>query len=120
MTTRIVITTSLPALVALAAAGCQVLPAASESEFAHRFTQPAEQAARCFARNAEAHSSALVAEVSGVARGRYEVVVRVKNGATYAIARIGGTGPAATGVVQLNVQSSRGNRELLDALVEGC
>ncbi len=107
------------ALALLGATACSQAPTSSGT-YHHRFALPPAKAASCFARNAEEHSSALVSEVSGRAAGVLEVVVRVKNGATYATARIESGASGATGTIALYVTSSRGNRELLDALVEGC
>ena len=87
----------------------------------HAFTQSAQRAAECFARNAEEHSSALVAEVRPPdARGRVEVIVRVKNGVTYATADIRPAGQRAEGTITLMVVSTRGRAELVRTLVEGC
>jgi hypothetical protein len=89
--------------------------------FSHRFARPPQQAASCFARNAEEHSSALAAQVSRPdAGGRVQVVVQVRNGATYATADLEPSGAGATGTIRLNVVSSEGNRELMRRLVEGC
>lgn len=107
-------------LVALLAAGCTMLPGGRDSGYEHRFRLSATEAARCFARNAEAHSSALSSEISAGQRGSFLVVVRVKNGAPYASARIEPAERGATGLVDLNVQSSQGNRQLLEELVRGC
>lgn len=85
----------------------------------HRFALPPDAAARCFARNAEEHSSALVAEVSS-GRGSYDVAVNLRNGLPYAAAHVESAGTGARGVIELNVRSSRGTQELLDALVYGC
>jgi len=87
----------------------------------HLFAQPPQRAGACFARNAEEHSSALVAEVRPPdARGRVEVIVRVKNGVTYATADIRPVRDAAEGTLTLMAISSRGSRELLRTLIEGC
>ena len=59
-------------------------------------SQPPEKAARCFAHNAEEHSSALVSEVRIDRDGTAAVVVRVKNGITYATADIRRSGQAST------------------------
>ena len=71
------------------------------------------------ARNAEEHSSALAAEVRS-GRDRAQVVIRVKNGITYAIADFERAGSGSTGSIQLNVATSGRRNDLLDALVEGC
>ena len=85
------------------------------SQHAHRFQQPPEKAARCFARNAEEHSSALKAEVTGA-----EVVVRVKNGVLYATASYRRSGSGSVGTIDLRVSSPSGRNELFDSVVEGC
>jgi hypothetical protein len=90
------------------------------SEHRHRFQQPPEKAARCFAHNAEEHSSALMSEVRVKADGSAEVIVRVKNGVLYASAEINRAGNASTGTIHLMVRTSRGSGDLLEALVEGC
>lgn len=87
----------------------------------HRFAQPPQQAAACFARNAEAHSSALVAEVRPPdARAHVEVVVRVKNGVLYATAELRPAGQGAEGTLTLMAISKSGTRQLVDTLAEGC
>jgi hypothetical protein len=93
-------------------------PSAGSTEHA-RVALPPEQAAACFARNAEEHSSALVAEVRP-GRDRAEVVVRVKNGVLYGTADFerAGTGSAAT--LYLNVTTSGRRSDLVDSLLEGC
>lgn len=90
------------------------------SRHTHRFQQPAEKAARCFGRNAEEHSSALVSEVRLDRDGGAEVIVRVKNGVTYATADIRRASTGSTGTIVLNVRSSGRGNDLLDALVKGC
>ena len=103
-------------------AGCALVGKdASASTVKHRFAQSPQRAAACFAHNAEEHSSALVAEVRPPdAKGRVEVIVRVKNGVTYATADLRPVGPRAEGTITLMVVSSRGTRELVRSLVEGC
>jgi hypothetical protein len=87
----------------------------------HRFVQPPQRAASCFARNAEEHSSALVSEVRQPdSRGHVEVIVRVKNGVTYAIAEFRPVGTGSNGTIKLAVHSSGGNQDLVRSLVEGC
>ena len=81
----------------------------------HRSQLAPEHAARCFARNAEEHSSALKSEVTGS-----EVIVRVKNGVTYATAAYRRAGAGSVGTVKLNVTSSGRRNDLFDSLVEGC
>lgn len=89
------------------------------SSHTHRFQKPPPDAARCFARNAEEHSSALVAEVNARDSGA-EVVVRVKNGVTYATADFRRAGAGSSGRITLMVRSSGRNDDLFGALVEGC
>jgi hypothetical protein len=103
----------------LACSGCAYRSSDSHTGHVHRFALRPEAAARCFARNAEEHSSALVAQVSRGGDG-YDVAVNVRNGLPYATARIESDGTGARGVIVLNVLPSQGTRELLDALVEGC
>ena len=87
----------------------------------HQFAQSPQRAGECFARNAEAHSSALVAEVRPPdARGNVEVIVLVKNGVTYATVGLRPAGQRADGTITLMVTASRGTRELVRSLVEGC
>ena len=90
------------------------------SRHTHRFQQPPEKAARCFARNAEEHSSALMSEVRMQRDGSAEVIVRVKNGVTYATADIKAAAQASTGTIVLMVRTSGRRNDLLNALVEGC
>ena len=106
----------------LMCAGCALVQEdKSAGAVRHVFAQSAPRAAECFARNAEAHSSALVAEVRPPdARGNVEVIVRVKNGVSYATADIRPVGQRAEGAITLMVISSRGNQELVRTLVEGC
>lgn len=109
-------------LMLLVATGCSLLRDEEASNtFRHGFTQPAAAAAACFARNAERHSSALVARTGPAdARGQLEVVVEVRNGVRYATAEIRPAGTRAEGVITLMVVSRHGNRQLVDSLVEGC
>ncbi len=106
----------------LASARCALVSQdASDSAVRHRFAQPPERAAACFARNAEAHSSALVAEVRPPdARGNVTVIVRVKNGVLYATAELRPVDQRADGTITLNVTTPRGTRDLVAMLVEGC
>jgi hypothetical protein len=113
---------SITVLTVACLAACAVSPRQSVSHgsrHVHRFQQPPEQAAACFGRNAEEHSSALAAEVRP-GRDRAQVVVRVRNGITYAIADFERAGSGSTGSIQLNVARSGRRNDLLDALVEGC
>lgn len=106
----------------LVSAGCALLEeGTSANTVSHRFAQPPQRAGACFARNAEAHSSALVSEVRPPdARGHVQVIVRVKNGVTYATAELRPVGERAEGTITLMAMSLRGERELVRALVEGC
>jgi hypothetical protein len=106
----------------LMAAGCaRVQEQPSASTVRHLFSLSPERAADCFARNAERHSSALVSQVNPPdARGHVEVIVRVKNGVTYATADLRPVGPRADGTIMLMVISPRGTRDLVRSLVEGC
>ena len=83
-----------------------------------RVKLPPDQAAACFARNAEEHSGALVAEVRP-GRDRAEVVVRVRNGVLYATADFRRAGAGSTAALTLNVITKR-RSDLVDALFEGC
>ena len=113
-----------PSLLLLALIGACAHPArdagAYGSQHTHRFKQPPEKAARCFAANAEEHSSALVSELRTKGDGGAEVIVRVKNGVTYATAHIRPAGQASTGTIQLMARTTGSSRDLLSALVEGC
>ena len=110
-------------LLVLTAACAQLSPAPSRdagaygSQATHRFQLPPEKAARCFAHNAEEHSSALVSEVQLRSDGGADVIVRVKNGVTYATAEINRAG---TGTIRLMVMRSGAGRDLVEELVEGC
>lgn len=110
----------IPGLLSLAACA-PVREDTSASTVSHFFAQSPQPAAACFARNVEAHSSALVAEVRPPdARGHVEVIVRVKNGVTYATADLRPAGERARGTITLMAISLRGSRELVRSLVEGC
>jgi hypothetical protein len=85
-----------------------------------RLNLPPAKAAQCFARNAEEHSSALVAEVRAERDGRAETIVRVKNGVTYATGRFQPAGNGSRGDIELMVQTSGRQSDLLDALFQGC
>ena len=85
-----------------------------------RLQQPPAQAARCFARNAEEHSSALVAEVAATRDGGAQTIVRVKNGVTYATADIRRASSGSSATITLMVMTSGSRSDLLGALVEGC
>ena len=94
-------------------------PASQGARHSQSFQQPPDRAAACFARNAEEHSSALVAEVQpGGDSAR--VVVSVKNGVLYATADFRRAGSGSTGTITLNVTTTGSRRDLIEALVEGC
>ena len=104
-------------------AACGTMRRAEEaygSRHAVRLKQAPAEAARCFARNAEAHSSALVAEVSSPHEDRAEVIVRVKNGVTYATADMRRSGRGTSGDIRLMTRTTGSQSDLLDALLEGC
>ena len=112
----------IASVAALMVAGCALTREdTSANTVRHQFVQSPQRAGACFARNAEAHSSALVAEVLPPdALGNVHVIVRVKNGVTYATAELRPAGQRADGTITLMVTSSRGRQELVRALVEGC
>ena len=116
---RVIVSTIL---LMLTCAGCALVrKEASVTTVSHRFIHPPQQAASCFARNAEEHSSALVSEVRQPdARGHVEVIVRVKNGVTYAMAELRPIDTGSNGTIRLAVFSSGGNQDLVRSLVEGC
>lgn len=103
-------------------AGCSLVrDDAGSGAVRHSFSLPPQRAAACFARNAEAHSSALAAEVRAPdARGHIEVIVRVKNGVLYATADIRPAGSRSDGILNLMVVSKGGTRQLVESLVDGC
>lgn len=70
-------------------AACAVSPDGEGygSTHTHRFQQPPQAAAHCFARKAEEHSSALMSQVTITRDGGAHVLVQVKNGVTYATGR---------------------------------
>jgi hypothetical protein len=109
-------------VVLLMTAGCTLRrEEASTNIVKHRFDKPPQAAGACFARNAEARSSALVAEVKPPdARGHVEVIVRVKNGVLYATVDLRPVGARAEGTITLMVISKRGTQELVSSLVESC
>jgi hypothetical protein len=114
-------TIALALLVMLVPACAPLSPTAPAIGSQHevRMKQAPAAAAHCFARNAEAHSSALEAEVHP--RGRsMEVLVRVKNGVTYATAYIDPSGSGSVGRIALNVVTTAGVSDLLQRLTEGC
>lgn len=117
--TRPLLTAVLSA--AVLAGGCSLWPGGSDTgaTHSHRFRQPPREAAQCFARNAEDHSSALVAEVASTRDGA-QVVVRVKNGVLYATADLARAGTASSGRIVLMVHTTGSRSDLLDALTRGC
>lgn len=102
-------------------AGCST--PARESALGSRHTVrvklPPADAAACFARNAEEHSGALIAE-SRPGRDRAEVVVRVRNGVVYATADFERARGGSVATLALNVATSGRRSDLVDALLEGC
>jgi hypothetical protein len=106
----------------LMSAGCALVQEEpSSSAVRHLFVQSPQRAGACLARNAERHSSALVAEVGQAdAQGHVEVIVRVKNGVIYATADLRPAGARADGTITLMVIPSQGAPELVRSLVEGC
>ena len=112
----------LGSMLLLALAGCgPVREGASPDTIVHVFEQAPQRAGACLARNAEAHSSALIAEVRPPdARGHVGVIVRVKNGVTYATADLRPAGTRAEGTITLMAISSAGTAALVRSLVEGC
>ena len=94
-------------------------PASRSSTHSYRSQQSPEQAARCFGRNAEEHSSALVSEVT-MHENRASVVVSVRNGVTYATADFRRSGSGSLGAINLNVVTSGSQRDLVASLTEGC
>jgi hypothetical protein len=93
--------------------------AAQGSRQTVRLQQPPNEAAACFARNAEEHSSALSAEISQ--RGNSaEVIVRVKNGVLYGTGEFQRAGAGSTASISLMVTTTGRRSDLLDALLEGC
>jgi hypothetical protein len=109
-------------LVVLALAGCgspfATRTGAGATETVRVALAP-DRAAACFARNAEEHSSALVAEVDA-GRDRARTVVRVRNGVVYAIADFDRANSGSTATLTLNVTTTGSRRDLVDALLEGC
>lgn len=115
---------TIASLLSVLVAGCALWPGADDDSAGvvmHRFAHPPARAGECFARNAERHSSALVAEVSRPdAGGRVQVVVRVRNGVLYATLELRPLNGRAEGTLSLNVTSVKGNDQLVATLVEGC
>jgi hypothetical protein len=115
-------TTIATFILAALLAGCstparQTAPTGSRNTV--RLQQPPDKAAACFARNAEEHSSALVAEVHP--RGdTAEVIVRVRNGAYYGSGDFQRAGSGSSATIVLNVTTTGRRSDLMDALLEGC
>ena len=84
-----------------------------------RVALPPDRAAACFARNAEEHSGALIAEVRP-GGNRAEVIVRVKNGVLYGTADFERAGQGSTATLHLNVTTTGRRSDLVAALLEGC
>jgi hypothetical protein len=89
------------------------------STHTYRSQLPPDQVARCFARNAEEHSSALASAVT-IHDGRATVAVSVKNGTPYANAEFRRAGSGSTGTIHLNVVTSGRQSDLIASLTEGC
>jgi hypothetical protein len=102
-----------------ACTGIGLEPASRSSTHGYRSQQSPENAARCFARNAEEHSSALMSEVT-TQENRASVVVNVRNGITYATADFRRSGAGSVGTINLNVLTSGSQRDLVASLTEGC
>jgi hypothetical protein len=94
-------------------------PASRSSPHSYHSQQSPGEAARCFARNAEEHSSALVSKVTAQ-ENRADVVVSVRNGVTYATAEFRRSGSGAVGTIDLKVVTSGSQRDLVVSLTEGC
>ena len=114
MITRLA-TVLLALVLTSACAQAQRQAGAYGSTHTHRSQLAPAEAALCFARNAEERSSALKSEVTGT-----DVIVRVKNGVTYATATFQRSGAGSVGTINLNVTSSGRRNDLFDFLVEGC
>jgi hypothetical protein len=121
-------TAGVAGLLALLAAACIPIPIpfpfgdSAEAGWRHvvRLELPPLKAARCFARNAEDHSSALAAEVRPDRDGGAETIVRVKNGVTYATGQFRPAGNGSRGEIELMVKTTGRQSDLLDALLQGC
>ena len=101
-------------------AGCATSkPASYGSRHTHRTQLSPQDAAACFARNAEEHSGALIAEVRAE-RDWAQAIVNVRNGVFYASAEYRRSATGATGAITLNVRTSGRRDDLFLALVEGC
>jgi hypothetical protein len=102
-----------------ACAGPLSSPGGQGSRQVLRLQLPPAEAAACFARNAEEHSSALKAEVR-TGPDRAEVIVRVKNGVLYGTANFRRAGTGSSGDITLNVATTGRRGDLIEALTEGC
>ena len=103
-------------------AGCGSAPrnaAPAASRTALRVALPPDHAAACFARNAEEHSGALIAEVRA-GGNRAEVIVRVKNGVHYGTGTFTRSGTGSTATLELNVMTNSRRSNLAESLLEGC
>jgi hypothetical protein len=89
------------------------------SRHTYQSSRSPEQAAACFARNAEEHSSALVAEVQ-TQTDWAQALVHVRNGVFYASAEFRRTARGAAGTIILNVTTSGRRSDLFQELLEGC
>lgn len=110
------------AAIAVCLSACASAPRAASapgSPSSVRLSSPPNEAAACFARNAEEHSSALAAEVRP-GRERAEVTVRVKNGVLYGTASFERAGNGSAADIRLNVTTTGRRSDLIDALTEGC
>lgn len=116
---KVILSSVLPPLMLV---GCSLVPQGGPADsLTHQFAQSPQAAGACFARNAENHSSALVAEVTAPdAQGRVVVIVRVRNGVPYAKAELRPAGTRSVGTISLNVSSVRGPRQLVETLTDGC
>jgi hypothetical protein len=109
-------------LLALCVTACGTSPRQSGAQGSRqtvRLEQPPDEAAACFARNAEAHSSALVAEVRA-GGSSVEVTIRVKNGVLYGTGDFQRAGSGSRATIMLMVTTTGRRSDLMDALLEGC
>ena len=109
----------LMACIWLASCAAPKSAASYGSRHTHRTQLSPQDAAACFARNAEEHSGALVAEVQKE-RDWAQAIVSVRNGVFYASAEYRRSATGATGAIALNVRTSGRRDDLFLALVEGC
>lgn len=93
--------------------------ASSGASYTRRAVQPPAAAARCFARNAEEHSSALQARVS-TSGNQARTDVAVRNGVPYAEAVFEPAGSGATARIRLYVSTTGSRSDLVQELLEGC